>query len=150
MIIQFYLTALLSIRLQSFSWLTLITLLKNKCLLGHCRVTYKIDFYRSFDDSIWHINDYYGYNANLKLSAIFSKNSIFQKRSGLTNNVFQYMTTVFYEHSGGYISKQKYLTMACRLSAWYPCPYLYPIAYKKKVECKKEIFKNLDFNFPLW
>ena len=109
MIIQLYSIALLSSKLQSFSLLTLITLFKNKGLLGHCRVTYKIDFYRSFDDSIWHINDYYGYNANLKLSAIFSKNSIFQKRSGLTNNVFQYMTTVFYEHSGGYISMQKKL-----------------------------------------
>ena len=142
MIIQFYSTALLSINLQSFSLLTLITLSKIKGLFGHCWVTYKIDFYRSFDDSIWHINDYYGYNANLKLSAIFSKNSIPQKRSGLTNNVFQYMITVFYEHSGGYIPKQKYITMACRLSAWYPCPYLCtPIVYKKKIECKKEFSK---------
>ena len=150
MIIQFYSIALLSINSQSFGLLTLITLSKNKGLLGHCQVTYKIDFYRSFDDSVWLISDYCGYNTNLKLSAIILKNSIFQKRSVLTNNVFQYMTTVFYDYSGGYIPKQKYITMACRLSAWYPCPYLYPIAYKKKVECKKEIFKNLDFNLPLW
>ena len=110
MIIQFYSTALLSSKLQSFTLLTLITLQKEiKVLLGHYRVTYKIDFYRSFDDNIWRINDYCGYNANLKLSAIFSKNSTFQKRSGLTNNVFQYMTTIFYGHSGGYISMQKKL-----------------------------------------
>ena len=151
MIIQFYSTALLSLNLQSFILLTLITLQKEiKALLGHYRVTCKIDFYKSFDDNIWCINGYCGYNANLKLSAIFSKNSTFQKRSGLKNNVFQYMTTIFYGHYGGYISMQKKITMACRLSAWYPCPYLYPIAYKKKVECKKEIFKNLDFNLPLW
>ena len=108
MINQFYSTALLYSNLQSFTLLTLITLQKEiKVLLGHYRATYKIDFYRSFDDNIWHIDDYCGYNANLKWSAIFSKNSIFQKRSGLTNNVFQYMTTVFHEHSGGYISKKK-------------------------------------------
>ena len=148
MIIQFYSTALLSLNLQSFILLTLITLQKEiKALLGHYRVTCKIDFYRSFDNNIWCINGYCGYNAKLKLSAIFSKNSIFQKRSGLTNNVFQYMTTVFYEHSGGYIPKQKYITMACRLSAWYPCPYLYPIAYKKKVKCKKESFQKSVFQF---
>ena len=127
MIIQFYSIALLSIKSQSFSLLTLITLSKNKGLLGHCQVTYKIDFYSSFDNSVWYISDYYGYNANLKLSAIILKNSIFQKRSALTNNVFQYMTTVFYDYSGGYIPKQKYITMVCRLSAWYPCPYLYLI-----------------------
>ena len=66
-------------------------------------------FCRSFGDNIWRINDYCGYNANLKWSAIFSKNSIFQKRCGLTNNVFQYMITVFYQHSGEYISMQKKL-----------------------------------------
>ena len=110
MIIQFYSTALLSLNLQSFILLTLITLQKEiKALLGHYRVTCKIDFYRSFDNNIWCINGYCGYNANLKLSAIFSKNSTFQKRSGLKNNVFQYMTTIFYGHYGGYISMQKKL-----------------------------------------
>ena len=96
------------LKLQSFTLLTLITLQKEiEALLGHYRVTYKIDFYKSFDDNIWRINDYCGCNANLKWSAIFSKNSIFQKRSGPTNNVLQYMTIVLYEHSGGYISMQK-------------------------------------------
>ena len=107
-IIQFYSTALLSLNLQSFILLTLITLQKEiKALLGHYRVTCKIDFYRSFDNNIWCINGYCGYNANLKLSALFSKISAFQKRSGLKNNVFQYMTTIFYGHSGGCISMQK-------------------------------------------
>ena len=53
MIIQFYSTALLSLNLQSFTLLTLITLQKElKALLGHYRVTCKIDFYKSFDDNI--------------------------------------------------------------------------------------------------
>ena len=77
------LNCLLSLNLQSFTLLTLITLQKElKALLGHYRVTCRIDFYKSFDDNIWCINDYCGYNANLKLSAIFSKISTFQKRSG--------------------------------------------------------------------